>query len=232
MGQAWGDPMTRLRAVLAAAAALVVGGGLALNVALRQAGQDLVPRMTCAEWEQVVAQAEPPIEWFVATTDAFVPPTAVGSRIIGTCAAGVCTVEPQSCPTPVTYTYERSAPVSGWRLYRVRGPKYFAVGWRALATAQPASVRFYRGWAELAADCLTHFTAANCRTLADGAGVCWKRAGNQYCRKGRLYGPGLGGVGACSPQAGDSPYPCDVTAGVDPGGLTTSSFPADQELDQ
>lgn len=227
--------MIRLRLVLAAAATLFNGGGITLPVALRDAGLNAAPAMSCAEWAQRttdVSNSEPPIEWFVAVINGFAPPPVAGAHVIGDCVAGTCTLQPQGCAASATYTYQQSPLVSGWRLFRVRGPRYFAVGWRALAAAQSASVHFYEGWGQVATDCLAHFVAADCRTLADGAGVCWKRAGGLFCRGGLLYGPGQGGSSACSAQAGDVPYPCNVVAGVDPDRLAIDAFPSDLDLDR
>jgi hypothetical protein len=224
----------RLRSVLAAAAALVVGGS-GLAVALRDAGQSLSPPMTCAEWARRTTEAvasEPPLEWFVALVDGFVPTTAVGDRILGACSNGACVAEPQGCPAPVTYTYQRSAAALGWRLYRVRGPRYFAVAWRALATAQPSNARFYSGIKEVAAACVAQFTAAQCRTFLNEINPCWKRVDGSFCRNGRIYGPGQGGKNACSPVAGDTPFACDVVAGQVPEQIVAADFPSDQELDQ
>ena len=220
----------RLRNVLIAAAGLVVGG-TGLGVALRQSGQALDPPMTCPEWAKSVAEAtqtEPSIEWFVALLDGFAPPAAVGERILGDCANNTCTVEPQGCPKPVTYTYERSGAVNGWRLFKVRGPRYFAAGWRALATEQPSNVRFFRGYKELAPACLAHFTAAQCRALVNDVNPCWKRADGSLCRYGRLYGPGQGGEALCSPGAGYVPFVCEVTAGQRPEDVVGADFPEDE----
>lgn len=204
--------MIRLRSVLAAAAVLVAGGA-SLSIALRDAGQ--TEGITCAEWSQLVslAQADETMEWFVAVADGYAPPSVTGDRVLGDCAAGDCAAKPAGCETAYSYTYQRSGSVGGWRLYRLRGPAYFAKGWGALATSNPSQVRAYRGWKEVGADCLAHFTGAQCRALLGGTGVCWRR-GTQYCRNGLLYGPGLGGVNAdgtpatCSAQAGDTPFPC------------------------
>lgn len=212
--------MTRLRALLVAAAALVAGG-TALTLALRNAGLSLVPPMTCSEWSRLVTEAQqlPPSDWFMAGASGYSPPTTISDRVLGECAAGKCVVAPQGCEASYSYDFDRSPAVNGWFLYHFRGPLYFAEGWRQLATAVPASAKFFEGWKDVWAKCTALATVARCLQMLDGAGACWKRAGGFYCRKGLLYGPGLGGVNAdgspatCAPAAGDVPYPCSSPDG-------------------
>lgn len=233
----------RIKAVLSAAAALVVAGAT-VAVGLQQAAQDELGRpATCDDWNRAFdfAETQPEVEWFMASASGYVPPAAVGTRLLGDCAAGQCTIQPQGCAEKFSYTFERGAPTGvGWRLTRFKGPGYAAVSWRALAASNPSNARFYGSWGELTTACLAQFTAAQCRALAATLGsVCWKR-GAQVCRNGRLFGPGLGGVtcsggtctaATCTVQAGDVPYPCDVNAGLDPDTASTAVLPSNQELD-
>lgn len=228
--------MNRLRAALAAAAALIAGG-TAIGLALRTA------EPSCAFWARVQDEAasQPPNDWFVAVADGFAVPSTAGEYVLGNCGAQGCRLSPAGCNVDIDYSAERSGSLGGWRLYRLQGPRYFARAWRELASTEPASVKFFRSWKDLGADCIaTGRTAAQCRAIiASVPGVCWRR-GAQYCRDGLLYGPGLGGVDSagnlvtCSPQAGDVPYPCDD------GGrgaewadrAVVDAFPSDEELER
>ena len=118
--------MKRLKRILAAAAGLVVTGGLALGVALQQANLADPDPMTCAEWKQAIERVGSG-DWgtmFVAVEQGYTLPTAVESpnRVLGECAGGECVIEPQGCPVPFTYEYRVSSLVNGWRLAEVRAP--------------------------------------------------------------------------------------------------------------
>lgn len=168
--------MTRLRAVLAAAAALVLGG-TALSVALRQAGQ--AEGLTCAEWCTRTAQYNAPDErhtFYIAFPSGTNVPEAHADRILGACSGGTCTVEPASCEQcAVSYPYELSPAVQGYRLAEIHAPPYIARGWKLWAQ-DTAGVRWYGSHAEVRAACLAHFTGAQCRDLLRGDERCWRLA--------------------------------------------------------
>lgn len=204
--------MTRLRAILAAAALLVVGG-VAIPLALQQAGDSASPPMKCSEWSQLLDSVSEQQQWetfFVGATSANLPPPkAYGNYILGDCAAGMCTVSHATCPGSLSYSYQLSPLVNGKRVARFLAPLIFAKGWYAWAT-HTAGVRFMRSFKEAASECLSLETAANCRSLLSGVSDCWLRADGQLCRYGRLFGPGMGGTTTCAVQAGDQPYPCET----------------------
>lgn len=211
----------RLKSILSGAAALVVTGGIALGVALQQSAQT-EGLSTCEQWDKLVTHvmASRPVEpWFVAVQNGYLPPEAVGDRVIGTrtgdIEAGAFEALPQACGghLAITYSYRRSGALGGWRMYLMTGDPYFARSWQVLA-GTTAEVRYFGGWADVVAGCLDLTTGANCRTLLSGISNCWRRTDGYYCRDGLLYGPGLGGVNTdgspatCSPGATDIPFPC------------------------
>jgi hypothetical protein len=135
------------------------------------------------------------------------------------------------------YGYTRSSLVNGWRLYVVDSPRYFALGWKQLAT-EHAEVRFYRSFADVKADCLVHFTGSQCRNLIDGVNRCWLRPDGQLCRgtnpgEWGLYGPGVGGDVVCTPGIDDVPYPCSDKGRGQAWAVRAhfEDFPTDEDLE-
>lgn len=207
--------MTRLRSILSAAA-LVVAGGVALGIALNQAGQQL--NMTCAEWSRLVERAKDSTEhhdFFLVTS--VLPPEAYGDRVIGTLSGGVGTVKPNACEDGFTFTYKVSAPVSGKRLVRVHAPVYTAAALKQWAQATTGAA-WLGSYSEAYEKCANFTTQAICKAVLGSTVDCWIRADDTLCRYGRLYGPGRGGDQACTPDPaiGDRPYPCELPASQSP----------------
>lgn len=209
--------MTRIKAVLSAAAALVLGSALAVGVALNQAGQNAVsPAMTCAEWSRYAALANDPTNaetFYIGIQGATTIPKAYGSWLIGDCAAGTCTVKPNACDVSVTWTYKVSPIVNGYRIARVTAIPYFGGGLKAWVSGT-AGLYWLGSFGQARSLCVAARPAADCATMLGGVIDCWKRADGQWCRYGRLYGPGAGGSTTCTVQATDTPAPCVVNRGA------------------
>lgn len=218
--------MTRLRSILSAAAALVVAGGVALGLALNQAGQQMTPKMTCAEWSKLVETARDTTthhDFFMVASA--LPPEAFGDRVIGTLSNGTATVKPQACDDGFEWTYRVSAVVNGKRLVRVHAPTYTAGALKAWAAATPDAA-WLGSYGEAYAKCISAVPVATCKSVLASTVDCWKRADGQLCRYGRLYGPGRGGDEACTPapESGDKPYPCELPASQSPETEATKAW--------
>lgn len=213
--------MTRLQRVALAAAVASAGA----SVALFFATDDVTHGKVCVPASTVPASAQSMERrtWFVLVNDGYDPPADIGSMVKD--------CPPEGCDG-ICYDYDLSASSSSSRLFRLQGLPWFAKGWRALESTTSGQVKFFSGYKEVASACVAHFTAAQCRTFVDQVNPCWKRSANQFCRNGRLFGPKAGGSAACTPQAGDVPFPCEVMAGQKPEQLVGSDFPTDQEIDR
>jgi len=230
----------RWKRILAAAAALVTAGSMALGLALSTANVADPEPLNCRDWKVQAQrlQHSQRITYFVAVQDGYTVPAASSTRIIGDCAGGECVVD--KCGEPISYSYSMSPLVNGWRLARVTSPRPFALAWKELA-AEHAEVRFYQSYADVAAACLANFTPAQCRTLVGGVADCWLNTSDgTYCRYGLKYGPGLGGVDAagllvtCALTLNHVPIPCtDMGRGAAWAAQAhTEAWPADEDLDQ
>lgn len=219
----------KAKRILAGAASLVIGGGLALGVTLNQSAQSEGIE-TCEQWRRLIRKADSKrddVTFYVLVQDGYAPPEAVGDKVLGAvdgaAAAGRIHATPGACETGLEYEYKRSAAVNGWRLYRLDGDKYFARSWQVLASGA-SEVRFLGGWADVVDACLAVTTAQQCRDLLTDVSDCWRlgssaRYPGNLCRHGLEYGrqadgSGLGGVlpgggdATCSPDAQSVPYPC------------------------
>jgi hypothetical protein len=221
--------MSRIRAILMAAAAIVVSAVVALSTALQTVTDQ--EGVSCEQMRRAGrAMEHVTSKYFGAIADGFTPPEAVSwggvEYPLGACSSGECVVSEDGCPEPIlTYTYDVSSLLGGWRMYRLNAPEQFARSWWSLAQANPSQFRFWRSYKDAGADCVASgFTAAQCRTLANEINPCWKRpADGGVCHKGRLYNlPNSGGRELCDPagEAGWVPYPCespqpDVEASAD-----------------
>jgi len=210
--------MSRLKRILAGAAAIVGLGVLGLSAALQQSALD-EGLSTCAQWGKAIdlAESRQSVEWYALVTAGYVPPSTLGDRVLGTVdgtlRAGRIHATPAACERGLEYTYKRGATIQGAGLYQFSGDRRFARGWELLAASAP-EVRYFGGWKEVVAACLAVTTGARCLNYLGGVSECWKLAGGNLCRHGLEYGPGLGGVNVdgtpatCSPGVGSVPYPC------------------------
>lgn len=209
-------------ALLAAAAALVAGG-TALNVALRQAGQ--AQNLTCDDWcDGISAFAQKDMErefFFVLPITAGLPPAAFNGRVIGNCAAGTCTVEPQGCnKCKYEYKYKQSG-VFGvtHRAFSVRTIPYIAGGIKAWVESVTGG-RWGGTYTQTMAQCLTLFTETVCVGGLGQVHSCWKTGGTDaapvLCRNGRQYDNTANGGGnlTCTPGVGATPWPCEASGNV------------------
>lgn len=203
--------MTRLKALLIAAATLV-GGGALLTVALQQSAENLSPPMSCKEWaHQVFRWSDPDraFVYFVAAQTGVNPPAAFGNRVLGDCSAGQCTVSRQDCSVSYSYNYEIILNVDGWRLGRITAIPYIAGGHKAWADATPGA-KWLGSFGEVVGNCLEIRSAAECDSFLAPTSDCWLLSNGNLCRYEKEYGPGLGGTQACSaaPSGGDTPIDC------------------------
>lgn len=208
--------MSRLRQLLVAAAALVLGG-LGLDQALHDAGQAAAPKWNCSEWAQVAqrySDLQQQETFYVAVPTGSAVPSVVGDRVLGDCAGGVCTIKPASCSDAATWTYKAGAPLGGKVIIRARAPLYVAEGLRRWVGGLTGGL-WLGSFGQAVSTCLSLTTAANCRTMLGGVSDCWLLSDGRLCRYGRLYGPGEGGASACPAlDAGARPMPCEVSRGA------------------
>ena len=184
--------MTKLRAVLAAAASLVIGG-LSIGIALNQAGQS--EGMTTAEWCAAIdkiSDAQKLERFFVAIQDgATIPkawPDTDSGRLLGDCAGGTCTIAPAASPEcAYTYQYDCGPLRQGWRVCEVRAHPYIAKGWLLAANANP-DLRWYGSLGQVVTECLVHFSGPDCLALLQADDKCWLLDDGGVCRYGSLLG--------------------------------------------
>jgi hypothetical protein len=212
--------MTKFRAAIAAAAALIIAGGITVGQALYQAGQS--EGLTCAEWNARAKEfnnKQTKRHFYVAIQNGTPIPKAFGNKVLGDCAAGVCTVQPNGCDLAITCEYDISPLVSGWRLAEVWAHPYFATGWYKAAGGTPG-LRWYKSMRDVVAACRAHFTGAQCLQLLQADSKCWLLNDGHVCRYGLEYGPGIGGADAdgipvyCRYADVLSPLPCTVYNGA------------------
>ena len=230
--------MTRLKQLAGAAAALVIAGGIAVGLALNQAGQSMTPPVTCAEWNASAAtwqDAQQGERAILAVKSGAEIPKAVGDRLLGDCVGGICTVKPQACEQAVTYSYQCGPLVNlgepgSWRLCEVRAPLYFLGAWKAVATATPGSFRFFGGFGEAQSSCLALTSGANCLALFDAGARCWLLNDGRTCDHGLMYGPGLGGSEPCAYARVKAPMPCVVDRGAGSELVDAARVLAEEEM--
>lgn len=206
--------MSTFKQVLVTAAGLVVASALALTVALQQAGQS--HGMTCEEWRVAVERASDEGKWerfFVAVQDGTDIPEAHGTRVLGDCSAGTCTILPQGCDDAFTYDYDASPLVAGWRVVEMHTHPYFAGGWKPWAAAT-AGARWYGSLGQVVTACQANFTGSQCLDLLQADDKCWLLDDGQICRYNKLYGPGVGGTEVCPYANVLARLPCRVLRGA------------------
>jgi len=216
--------MSTLQRVLSGAAVLIVAGGISVGIALRDAG--IAEGMACKQWCASTAKHADPQShetFFIAITDGTTIPKAwpegEGGRVLGDCGGGTCDLTPTGCARcPVEYTYNASPLVAGYRLYEVRAPIYIAGGWRLWAN-DTAGVHWWKSFGQVIDACKANLTPAQCLNILQGDARCWKLDGwadgrGDFCRYGRLYGPGMGGALPCPYARVEAVLPCEVDEGA------------------
>ncbi len=229
--------MTKLKAVLATAAALVLGG-LGVYQAMTESGQ--THEMGIGEGCKRIAHisdVQKQKTWFLAIPNGTeIPkawPDAPDGRVLGNCADGVCQFGPSADhECNYYYTYKSSPLVNGYRMFEVRSHKYIAAGWRAWAKSTDAEAfgdRVY-WWASFSSPlkgCINspNMTNSQCLNILELDKRCLFLPDGRACRHGRL----LGEDSACpyvqivnyiedpgSYLAWDDPalYPCTVYRGA------------------
>lgn len=193
--------MTRFRAIVLGVVAAFASAGVFLLVT---PGSTVTAGRACyaAIGELPDLQPRQSARWFVVVADAFNPGAPAGPSV--DCAVESCDgIAPERC-----FDWKISNAVGGWRLAVFDGHPALGRLWRMYAEANPAGVRFARGYKELATDLRAVLTAAQVRDIIQDVEPCWRKPDGSLCRNGLLYGPGAGGSSACAPAVGDVPYPC------------------------
>lgn len=207
-----GDKMSRLKQVLSAAAALVLGSALAIGVALNQAGQS--EGMSPEEWCSLVERAKDPIRqhsFFIAIQPGNDIPEAYGDRLLGSCEGGTCTIAPNATPQcSYTYQYDCGPTVGGWKVCEVQDVHpYIAKGWM-LAAEGFAYLRWYSSRSEVVTACLEHFTGPECLDLLQADSSCWLLNDGTKCIRGNQVATGI----PCPYAQVVAPYPCTTSKGA------------------
>jgi hypothetical protein len=210
--------MTKLKALLAAAAVLVAGG-TTVTIALRQAGQQV--GATCGEWAQLFERVSDPQaarQFYLAVQSGATIPKQAGSYLLGDCAASACTYLPQGCTTSYDYTYDCGPLRNGWRICTVNAHPYVARGWKQAAADSGGAIRWYGTKAEVVSACLAHFTGADCLAMLGGVSTgCWRLDTGDICRHGyivRVNGPGDATPVACPAARVVGPFACTTNRGA------------------
>lgn len=220
----------RIKAVVLAAATLVVGGVATITAALITARNAVSPAMTCAEWDAFVdngdfADAKKRV-FYVGMVGTVNPPAAFHAANgtdypLGDCAAGTCTIGPGPCKSAISWTYQLGTVVNTRRLIRVVMPPRLALAWKKWA-GETANVFWLGSIRDAFGACTAAgVPSADCVTMVNEVSPCWLRAGGQLCRFGKLFGPGQGGTSTCVPVATDIPIECNTFAGA--GGAEADS---------
>lgn len=196
--------MTKLRKVLATAAALILGGGYTVYQAIQEAGT--THEMSMSEWCANVAHRSNTqlIEtWHLAIPNGTSIPQAwpdePDGRVLGVCNAGTCEFgASQGHECNYTYTYSASTLVNGYRLYTIRSHPYIAGGWRAWAKvtdSEPFGSRVY-WWGDSLSDpmvaCIRSpdMTDSQCLALLEMDTKCVFLPDGSACRYGTQLGTG------------------------------------------
>jgi len=205
--------LTKIKRMLAVAAALVAGG-VAVSVALRQAGdQEGVTRPEWCAATEKLSEAQEQFSFYAALPDGVTPP----ADKIGECADGICTLRAQGVPDcSISYAYTRGPAVSGWRVWEVRTHPWIANYLRRWVLE--GNGRWYESKGQVVQACLAHFTGVQCLQLLGGANQgCWVLDTGDYCRDGyvqRNSGPGDGALVACPAARIIGPVDCTTSKGA------------------
>ena len=181
--------MTRLKAVLTAAAVLILGG-LGVGVALNQAG--VTHGMGTQEWCAAIGRVndiQQQDRFFVALQPGNPIPQAHGEYVLGACADNVCAIAPAAAPEcAYTYSYSWIGPaIDGWRVAEVYAHHYIANGWR-MAAADLAYLKWFGSTGALITACLAHTTPAKCAQLLSVDAWNWVLTDDTICRRGIVQG--------------------------------------------
>ena len=210
--------MTRLKQVLTAAAALIVGG-LGVTVALQQAALDMHPNYTRTEWNLDTSKHRDEQTWatfFLAIpNDVEIPkawPATPDGVVLGDCLNGQC------CIDGLCYRYNRGPLVNGYRLHEIYAPPYFANGWRKWALDTP-TVKWMWSFGQVVDLCRAspEFTDVQCLNLLEGDKRCWRLNTGGCCRYGlRGCEPTASGLNgeACPYALVTGPMPCVTNRGA------------------
>lgn len=227
--------MTRLKAWLSGAAALVIAGGT-IALSLMQSAQEQTPPVSCVEGCELFSRVADSQQWprfFVAMPQGVATPSAYGATLLGDCQHGTCSIRgPASCPCGIDYAYEAGPLVDGYRAIEVRAPATVARGWRAWAN-ESGEARWLGGFRDAVAKCLELTTAAKCLQLFDAGNRCWLLSTGDICRYGylvRTQGPGDDPPLACPYAQVVSPMPCTVDRGAG-SEMVDATADLDAELD-
>lgn len=228
--------MTKLKAILAAAAALVAIG-VTVPLALRQAGQ--AEGATCADWASMVDRVSDPQavrQFYLAVQDGAPIPEQAGGFLLGECAGGVCEYLPEGCSTAYQYTYSAGPLRNGWRIVTVEAAPYVARGWKQAATESGGAIRWYGTKAQVVTECLAHFSGADCLAMLGGAASgCWRLDTGDICRHGyvvRVNGPGDDPPVVCPAARIVSPFLCVTNRGAGSEWADAAEVYTDEEMER
>lgn len=231
--------MTRLRRILAAAAALIVGG-TGIYQAIDTANQADAQPLSGAEWAAAAARlkAARPVEFYVLVDESYAPPQAHGGRILGECSNDPAQGGTRCrIPTPAgtySYPYARVAGVPGRRLFRAAAHPWVVGGWKRLGE-DVAEVTWLGAMMDVRDACLAAgHSLAQCGAVMDAINPCWEKPDGTRCRNGitgRVL-PGGAPETCAAPEVGDVWVACSTTPGEDHLAKgTAAAIPADDELD-
>lgn len=199
---------TRIKALFAAAAAT---GAVVLSVALQEAAQDVIPPMSCAEWQHELAPYQDKQSWHtfhLGFADSAQPPQMVGNRPLGRRDADAFVISMDGCDIELRYPYKLSPAVNGRRVVAFRAPLAVAAAWRQWSQDTPG-VLWLGSFGQAVDECVARVPLAQCRQMLGAVHDCWLQDDGTLCRYGRTPAGE-----ACAPGAGSRPLPCVVDRGA------------------
>lgn len=197
--------MSKLKAVLATAAALVIGG-TAIGIALNQAGQ--THSMGAKEWckrIEAISEDSKRKTFFIAIPQwrlaAGLPkawPDTVDGRMLGDCGGGGCSFAPGVAEHCVyEYAYKSSPQVNGYRLFEVNAHPYIAKGWKLWAESTNGDgfgdrVYWWQSFAGPLKGCINNANMSNaqCLNILELDSRCLILPNGDLCRLGNVMGTG------------------------------------------
>lgn len=182
--------MTRIKAVLTAAALAFAAGGVTIYQAIQQGGQQ--EQVTLPQWCKAIDRVQDIQQqdrFFVALQPGNPIPQAHGEYVLGACASGVCQLgHSAGHECNYTYTYSWIGPtVDGFRVAEVYAHHYIANGWR-MAAADLGYLKWFGSTGALIDACQTHTSNAKCAQLLSVDSHNWVLLDGSICRRGYVQG--------------------------------------------
>jgi hypothetical protein len=216
-----------------ATAALVIGAGLYLAVALQQAGEEL--KIDCAAYDKEMWRLGDESQWdtiYVKAIGSPKIPVAAGDAVLGDCVDGVCRVHRQDCKAEVSYKYSPGKTVDDATTFEVRAPLAFLAGWRRWADDSHGEAEYQGSLGQVFAECSKSTAAEKCVQMLPGE--CFLLDTGDICRYGwlvRVRTPGDSPPLPCPTARIIAPFPCTTMRGADSEWETVAKEITKEDMD-